>query len=953
LFVTEYALAQLWMSWGVQPVAMIGHSIGEYVAACLAGVFRLEDALALVARRGRLMQELPPGAMLAVPLPVREVEGLLEPGVAVAAVNEDAATVVSGPAEAVARLEGRLATQGAAVQRLHTSHAFHSEMMDPILAPFTESVRGVARQAPRIPYVSNLTGSWVTAAEATDPRYWGRHLREPVRFAQGLRELMKEPERVLLEVGPGRTLSGLAGRQAGRGARTVVLSSLRHPSEPPSDVAFVLGALGRLWQAGVEVDWRGFHARGPRRRMPLPTYPFERQRYWVGPRVKGQPGGSRRGRSGKRPEISDWFYLPSWKRSAAPSLDDGPSKCGPWLVFADASGLGERLSRLLTERGEDVVTVRAAKEFAEPSAGAYSLNPAEPGNYTRLLEALDAQGRSPTRIAHLWGLESEAAGARAGDAARRVQERGFFSLVYLARALGARDVRREIVVVTSGVQDVTGEEALRPEQATVLGPCKVIPQEYSALSCRTVDLVAPDSGGWDEESVGQVLAELTSPGNGRVVAYRRGRRWVQGYEPWPLSAGKGRPRRLREGGVYLVTGGLGGVGLEVAESLARQARARLVLVARTALPAAAAGERPPGAPDDGDEPSQRLRRLRTIEALGAEVLVVQADVTDLEQMRKVVSEAESRFGALHGVIHAAGAERSFQSLAETGPGEAEAQFRPRLEGAAVLEQALEGRSVDFCLLISSLSAVLGGLGAAAYTAAHVFLDAFAARHNRRSRVPWLSVNWDRWFTWREALSPADADEAGYFMTPEEAREALRRVLSHGTPGHLVVSTGDLEARIDRWIRLVAPEPSEDSGAARSSRYARPELSGAYVEPRSSEEKTLTGIWCEVLGLEKVGVDDDFFELGGDSVLGLRIVAKANEAGLRLTGRQIFEHHTIAGLARALAGSTPLPVAPVRALPPPGPVVAEAPSAFPGARLDREDLEAFLAELGRGGGTQPK
>jgi hypothetical protein len=316
-------------------------------------------------------------------------------------------------------------------------------------------------------------------------------------------------------------------------------------------------------------------------------------------------------------------------------------------------------------------------------------------------------------------------------------------------------------------------------------------------------------------------------------------------------------------------------------------------------------------------------------------------------MRRAVSQAEARFGPLHGVVHAVGVERAFQAIAETGSAEAEAQFRPRLQAAAVLEQVLEGRALDFCLLVSSLSSVLGGRGSVAYTAAHAFLDAFAARHNRGARVAWQSVNWDRWNTWRDAPEVPAEGEAGFFMTPAEAVEALHRLLNQDAL-QLVVSTGDLQARLDRWIRLIVPEEPEAAGAARSSLYARPELAEEYLAPRTEEEKTLAGIWCEALGLERVGINDDYFELGGDSVLGLKIVAKANEAGLRLTGRQIFEHHTIAELAVALAAAAPPRETP-RQPAQPAPATAEKPTAFPGARLDSKDLAAFLAQLeGRSG-----
>jgi acyl transferase domain-containing protein len=947
LFVVEYALSQLWMSWGIKPAAMIGHSIGEYVAACLAGVFRLEDALKLVAQRGRLMQQLPAGAMLSVRLPATEVEALLDgSGVEVAALNEEKATVVSGTIEAVMRLEARLGSQGVAFQRLHTSHAFHSAMMDPILETFRAQVAQVDRRAPQIPYVSNLTGTWVTEAEATDPAYWSRHLRETVRFAHGLKELMKEPERVLLEVGPGRVLSGLAIWQTNRSRHNVVVSSIRHPQESDSDVAFLLGALGRLWLAGVDVAWKSFHSRGARRRVPLPTYPFERQRFWVEP---GAPaaGDARRKRDEKQPEIADWFYLPSWRRSPPPDLDG--VKRGPWLVFAESSGLGERIVRRLAQAGEEVVSVVAADGFAQRAGGTFELNPAEPRDYVKLIETLEGQGRSPLSIAHFWGLQEGSAGAPQGG--RRVQDLGFFSLLHLARALDGRgpDVRREIVVVTRGVQDVTGEETLSPDHATVLGPCKVIPQEYAALGCRNVDVVGPGPAGWDEESVGQVLAELASGSDDRIVAYRRRRRWIPSFDPCPLAATPDRPRRLREGGVYLVNGGLGGIGLGAAELLARTAKAKLVLVGRGALPPRAEWERWLQANGDGNEVGQRLRKLLALEELGAEVLAVQADVSNVEQLRKALAEAESRFGGVHGVIHAAGVERAFQSIAETAPADAEAQFRPRLGGVAALEQALEGRPLDFCLLISSLSSVLGGLGSVSYTAAHVFLDVFAARHNRASATPWLSVNWDRWFTWRDTTQEPAAGEVGFFMTPAEAQEALHRVLNSRALTHLVVSTGDLQGRIDRWVRLIVPEEPKPSEAPAASLYARPEIGEDYVAPSTPEEETLAGIWCQALGVEKVGVNDDFFELGGDSVLGLRIVAKANEAGLRMTGRHVFEHHTIAELARALAGSTP----PATAAAAPTPATGEPATAFPGARLDPKDLEAFLAGLGGSGSTPPK
>jgi natural product biosynthesis luciferase-like monooxygenase protein len=285
IFVVEYALAMLWKSWGIHPQVMIGHSVGEYVAACLAEVFTLEDALTLIAARGRLIQELSAGTMLSVPLSEQELLPLLGEDLSLAAVNGPALCTVSGLTEAIEVLQNQLTEQGLTCRRLHTSHAFHSKMMEPILEAFIEQVERINLKAPKIPYISNVSGTWITTEAATSKSYWAEHLRQTVRFAEGVQELLKEPNRhrILLEVGPGNTLSTLAKLQIDSTHRQIVFSSVRHIHDQISDVAFLLDTLGTLWMAGISVDWAKFYAYEQRDRLPLPTYPFEPQRYWIEP----------------------------------------------------------------------------------------------------------------------------------------------------------------------------------------------------------------------------------------------------------------------------------------------------------------------------------------------------------------------------------------------------------------------------------------------------------------------------------------------------------------------------------------------------------------------------------------------------------------------------------------------------------------------------------------------
>ncbi|HEY4575775.1 MAG TPA: type I polyketide synthase, partial [Thermoanaerobaculia bacterium] len=402
LFAIEYALARLLMAWGVRPQAMIGYSLGEYVAACLSGVLSLEDALALVARRAKLVQGLPGGAMLAVPLSEAEVRPLLAEGLAVAATNGPHLTVVGGAEEAVADLEGRLQERGATCLRLTTTHAFHTAMMRPAMDALTGLAGTVRTGAPKIPYVSNVTGTWIAAADLQDPGYWARHMVQPVRFAEGLAELLRDPDRAMVEVGPGGTLAALVRQHPDAGADAdagrVAVTTLRRASEEGSDLALLLDALGRLWVAGIPFDPRELYAGERRHRARLPTYPFERQRCWIDP---PQGGGAVRPQASAaaHEDLADWFWVPSWKQAplaAAPAL-----AAGPWLVFLDRGGLGERLAARLRREGRRVTTVAQGPAF-QAAGDAVTIDRARRQDYDALLQHV--RDEPPSTVLHLWGI---------------------------------------------------------------------------------------------------------------------------------------------------------------------------------------------------------------------------------------------------------------------------------------------------------------------------------------------------------------------------------------------------------------------------------------------------------------------------------------------------------------------------------------------------------------------
>ncbi len=918
LFVVEYALATLWMQWGVRPQAMIGHSLGEYVAACLAGVFTLRDALSLVAVRGRLMQGLAPGAMLAVPLPEADVVPRLEgTGLSIAAINRPSLCVVAGPAAAVGTLRAALEAQGIEGRPLHTSHAFHSAMMDPILKPFGEWMSNVRLSPPSLPYISNLTGTWIRAEQATDPAYWAEHIRCAVRFSDGMAELLAEPGRVFLEVGPGNVLTTLARQHPARTPGQAVLPSLRHPREKDEDLAFLLGSFARLWLAGVEVDWSGFHAHEKRRRVPLPTYPFQRQRYWVEPRKDARP----RDAGKRRRDLGSWFYAPVWKR-AAPALPEvsgaAPGDERPWLIFADGCGLGGEVVRVLEQQGRTSLLVTPSSGLARTGESSFTVDAWSAAGYEALLAELERLGFKPGAVLHLWGVTPDGDRGDRGEVLEnldRTLELGFYSLIFLAQALGKRAADPvRILAVTNGLQAVTGEEELKSGKALMLGPCRVIPREYPHLACRSLDLVLPRTNGDSLlRLAARVVAELdrtdtdrtdpTAPSDA-ISALRGSYRWVQEWAPAPLSEEPGLPARLRPRGVYLITGGLGALGLEVAGYLARAAQARLVLVSRQQLPAPADRDAWLAAHDAADPVSRRIAKVRELEAAGAEVMVAAADVADAAALAEVVAAAGARFGAVHGVVHAAGRPGGGIVQMKTRQS-AEAVLAPKVRGALALDAAFRGRSLDFMVLFSSITAVLAQPGQADYAAANAFLDAFAQERSARGEIT-LSLGWD---AWREVGMAVDTQvpaelrewrqqELKMGMTSAEGVEAFRRALSSASPW-LVVSTHDFAARLERNVASHVLQELERAQAPRAS-HPRPMLANSYVAPASDAERRIAGVWQELLGIEQIGVHDNFFDLGGNSLMAIRIISRLKaELGVDVSEVSIFEGPTVASLALLL------------------------------------------------------
>ena len=963
LFMVEYALAQLWIAWGIQPVAMVGHSIGEYVAACLAGVFSLEDGLRLVAMRGQLMQSLPAGSMLAIALPPSEVQDLLKsyPALSLATVNGPSC-VASGPSDRIEALQQGLARQSKAdtstpsCRLLRTSHAFHSAMMDAILPAFTQQVQSVTLNPPTLPYLSNVSGTWISEAQATDPHYWAAHLRQAVQFAPAVTQLLQDANAILLEVGPGRTLTQFAKQHPDLKPSHQCLTSLRHPKETRCDVAFVLQTLGSLWSAGLDVDWRTFYQAEQRRRLPLPTYPFERQRYWI--EADASSGGldlQQFRPVSRQPNVDDWLYVPSWKRSQLPDAltAELTIRANPltWLIFLDGCGVGDRLVERLRGLGQSVWTVVPGDRWqvkgnqARDQMGdrALTINPGNPADFDQMIEYLQQRNQRPTKIIHGWTLTAATQPDFSLASVHQTQRLGLHTLLSLAQSLGRQPhfPNTDLIAITNGIHEVTGDEPTLPTQSTLLAPIKVLPLEYPHLKCRSLDIVLPAGDRtYPNQAVDLLLAECLSASPDADIAYRGRTRWLPTYIPAQVSKSD-KPSetdkaltapppvpRLRTQGVYLITGGTGGVGLSLAQYLASTVQAQLVLVKRSEFLPKDQWQTWLAAHDDDEPTAKTIRSLQAVEAAGGKVKVVSGDVACVEDMTRVVAAAEAEFGPINGVIHCAGLADKGGIVQARSRADSDRILAAKVQGTLVLHQVLSHRPLDIFVLSSSLSATLYKtlFGQVAYCAANDFLDAFAihqsARRDAHRNTFTLSIDWTEWLevgmavAAKSAAHDKESSRANAMadqlpigdlilgIQPTEGQAAFDRLLRQSAP-RVVVSTQDLDALLhqqaafdpheflQQFLLRQAPETN-------ATQYPRPPLSVAYVAPHSPLAFFLSQLWQDFLGIQPVGMNDNFFELGGDSLSSLGLTTQLQQKlGVELSSNVLLDNATLATLTTYL------------------------------------------------------
>ncbi len=747
LFATEYALAKQLMAWGAMPTALIGHSMGENTAACIAGVMTLKDAMNLVLIRGQLFERSPEGGMLSISLPIEEARAYMPADMDVAAINSPDLCVASGSVANIDQLQASLEGAEVACHRVRINVAAHSRILETILADFESYLKSIELSKPEIPFTSNLTGGWITDEEATNPSYWVDHLRNTVRFADNIETVLKDGDSVFVEIGPGKTLTNLALSNAA--GHTAMFNSMRHASEEGCDAEIALKTLGRAWANGAPIDWDIYRGDERRQRIPLPTYPFERKKYYIEPGKAAANTSLSSGELTKQRDIADWFAQLRWKQSRQPTAaSSGPKH---WIIFADAMGMADALVEEL-RRVDDAslfTIVKEGEQYSRLTENAYELNAAVAEGFDYLLTDVFEKESPSKHVVYCWSYPPSDKTKSALERFESQMSSCFWGLFHLGKMLSEVDESIALSVVSSCLANI-GSEICDSSKAVLTGPVAVLPHELPHVRTQSIDVDVSENTGLSKTKLATKLGrelnrDNSSADSERFVAYRGSERWVQSVEPeylvCPDDGSNGH--WLRKGSNILISGGLGGIGLSISEQLAINGAKNIILLSRNGLPPKDEWEDWLSRHGAEDASSVRIEHVRKIEALGASVHLPKASVTDLSAMKALIAAFTSAHGTINGVIHGAG-KMDDQLVPLKTIESAESVLDAKVRGAYVLDAVFKGSDLDFFVLFSSIASYLGLPGQIDYTAANATLDAFAKERSAREPGQTVSVNWNAW-----------------------------------------------------------------------------------------------------------------------------------------------------------------------------------------------------------------
>lgn len=871
LFSVQYALAKTAMSLGVIPDAVIGYSLGEYVATCLAGGIQLDKALQIICKRGELMQSVASGKMMGVSITEAELEGFLNgrEEVSLAIANSTELNVVAGTDQGIDFLKQELEKEGFSCMIIPGASAYHTHLMQDMEPAFRNALDQVSFQPLEIPVISNLDGKKNQPGEILGTDYWVRHLLTTMRFKDGIDTIMNEGEATFVEIGPGIELSVFVRSNANRTRTHRVANLSKHQDHVLSDRKQFYNGIGKLWEFGIDIDWNQLYTNQSRQKLSLPTYAFERKQFTS--EADAQALLSARLRNGVGQEVirdlDNCLYGPAWE-----TADQGFSKetsYNYYLLFNDGSNIVHDLKNQLISRDQKVIEVTSGKEFSH-EGHQFVIDPKEPSHVKSMFHELE-----PDHILVIfgWGLyepESE----RSNEAGFYEElNRSCYALIHLSRCIDEFFAGHTVNIKTlsTGLHQVFPVDQVLPEKAPLLAAIRLINKEFPNLTVQNIDLISSE-----EQNSELLFKEVMSSSDDLTVAFRLGSRLVQRLKP--ISVPEADTAAIEKGDVILITGGAGGMGLNFQRQLAHK-ELTFVVTGRSELPPRAEWGKLAV-----DDKSEVLGTLLAVEAKGSNVAYYQANAKSESDMSRVVKEAEAAYGQITGVIHSAGGIDYGGVLQHRTAKDDTHIWEPKVLGVMALQALFESRPLKFMVLCSSNASIAAPEGEFAYVAANLFLNAFARKFKGIQKV--ISINWNhvrQVGMAREAaktLAGRGIHTVIDSISPEEAVTLLQRAITLGLP-ELVVSRHNL-SQVYETVNLHEVESVL-------------EVAEAILKDPDAMRGALTQLWSNFFG-KKVVPEDDFFELGGDSLKAITLIGRINQNfSVNITIKEFLNHAQVESL----------------------------------------------------------
>ncbi len=909
VFVFEYALAVLLKSWGIEANATVGYSLGEYVAATVAGIFSLQDALDILLERGRLINTIDTGGMIAIPLPKQEIVSYLQEGASIA-IDNGKSVVVGGRKECIEEVKDALKKDDILVFDILDKHPGHTAEMNPIREEFKNIISEFNINQPLIPIASNVTGDWCSE-EFTSPEYWIKHLAETVDFSKVVKTLLnKNPEAIYLEVGVGNFLGVLLGHHMDNQDVLKHVSIARSENrikneneQGVSDHTHLMKALASIWEYGGTINWKAFHANEKRNKLSLPTYPFEGIAYDLNVDTSFNNSIDSSKSLERDKDISSWFYTPSWKRKPLVLNDNEISQQKRNILVLDFNN-SVQLSEILLENKHNVIQTSYADGFKKISENEYHLDYNAKNDVLQLFNSLEKENIKLDTIIDLTSVDDES-----NASLERIID--LFQCISKTRY---GNKKLEYFAISSNLFKIYGNEVINPLKSGIISATKIIPQENININCRLIEIDKQSYNNGAGSFYKHINHELNALEP--IVSYKDKNRWTQIYEQYPIYDSESKKSYIKNDGTYVIVGGLGDVGFTIAQYVLENFESNVVLVGRSKLPYKKDWDKWIEEHDANNSISKKIKRLRRLKNTKGKVSVMQADSTSQKQMESLFKKIKSKNGAIDGIFYSVGDFDNIKSSFEFVNTITEEQMNYHLpmkkKGLDVLKNLADNNSLDFVAVMSSFTSVLGGLGAVGYAVSNQYVDSFVHQQSAiNDSTAWMSFNFSYWdmegdgadFQERSLvkMDKIGDDVSNTVITVGEGKKIFERLLStNNNEEQIVVSPIHFPSLIEKFqnITLGVEEEIEINNNSTERLSDIP-----FVAPVTETEKELAQMWEELFGFQ-IGVQDDFFKLGGDSLGIIKLVSKIQKKfDISIDIREIFKNTSFGYLLGLIENAT--------------------------------------------------